>query len=462
MTIQSSFSLPILFLLGTSVLVAQDDSEPAVASEPAITAEIQKSHPAQATIGEALQQYGRGNAEQALKLLVAAHKSHPDLAPGEVIFAQLAFATNQPVAGRKALEMAAIHHADDPELWNILADLALRGGRLAESEVLFQHALQVAEGYSDNEARRAKQSINAQAGLASIYERRQQWTSAEEHLRKWIDLAPKNSQAWQRLAGVFFKTQQYDIAEQTLVNLSSFDKAQPIPEVAMGLMYQQAGQHEKAEQAMRSALEKDAEGFTTQLSVARWALSAGDQETLQNCAAKAKELNPESPAVDALLGMAQRFAGNPAQAEAIFSEMLDKNPASFDATNGLAMALLEQDDEPKHHKALQHAQMLVKSNPDQRTTRGRAAAATYAWALFRLNQSEAAAKVINSVITSGEISPETSYFAAAIANQNGEPQLAQELLKGALSSHIAFAQKAAAEELLFEISNQGPDSDKKD
>lgn len=435
----------ILAVLCIATAPAQDSPTPSAETS------VAKTHPAHETITKAVNAFGSGQGDASLQLFVSAHEKHPDLAPGQVMFARLAFSTNQIKAGLKALEIAAVKHPEDPEVWNMLADLALRGGRLAESQVLFTKAMEATESFSENAARKNKQTINAHAGLATVYQRRQQWKLAEDHLRAWIALDQRNSSPWQRLAGVFFNTDRYDTAMKTLENLRTFDSNQPLPEVTMGTLCQAAGQHEKAEQFMRQAISKDSNGLSTRISVARWALTAGEKDLLKTCSVKAKELSPDSPAVNALLGMSARFEGNATKAEQIFASMLQKNPASFDAANGLALALLEQDDKEKHRTALQHAQVLVQSNPDRRTTRGRAAAAVFAWALHHLDQPQPAAKVIKTVITSGEISPEISYFAAAILANAEEKELAKELIKGALGSHIAFAQQEQAKALLLEI-----------
>jgi tetratricopeptide (TPR) repeat protein len=153
--------------------------------------------------------------------------------------------------------------------------------------------------------------------------------------------------------------------------------------------------------------------------------------------------------------MAARFAGKPEQAEQIFQQMLNLNPASFDASNGLALAQLEQNDQNKHRQAIQHAQVNVQRHSDQRTARGRAAAATFAWALHRMGNSAEAEKVIQAVITSGEISPEVGYFASEILRARGRNKLATELLQKSVASSVAFPQKPAAQEVLQQLQENG-------
>jgi tetratricopeptide (TPR) repeat protein len=442
--------LTALAVAFASAAAAQDAPQPA--SE---TAAVSKSHPAQGAITKAVEELRNSRHAESLKILVEACAQHPDLPPGEILFAHLCFAANQIEPARQAIERAAVNHPQDPEVWNMLADLALRSQRLAESEVLFQKALTLAKAFSANEARQQKQLVNAEAGLATVYQRRGQWDQAENHLRSWIERDQKNTGAWRRLATVFFLSQRYDLAQETLEQLRGIDPRQLPAEVAMSLMYQKSGQFEKAASLMKTAVTNNGEDFATRMAAAQWALTMGDQQMLNDCIAKGAELQPKAPAVDALRGMAARFAGKPEQAEQIFQQMLNLNPASFDASNGLALAQLEQNDQNKHRQAIQHAQVNVQRHSDQRTARGRAAAATFAWALHRMGNSAEAEKVIQAVITSGEISPEVGYFASEILRARGRNKLATELLQKSVASSVAFPQKPAAQEVLQQLQENG-------
>ena len=105
----------------------------------------------------------------------------------------------------------------------------------------------------------------------------------------------------------------------------------------------------------------------------------------------------------------------------------------------------------KTQKAVQHAQVNAQSHKDLRTPRGRVAAATFAWALYRLDKTQEAERIIQSVVRSGEISPEIGYFAAEIFNARGNTKVALELLKAALSSSVAFPQQDTARSLMLKL-----------
>ena len=440
--------LPILFVF---VIVSLATAAPSEGQEAAPTpVEV---HPSQSLVSKAAEAFQQGDARRSLALFTSASDKHADLPPGQVMFARLAFAAGETKAGRQALEIAALEKPDDPEVWNMLADLAFREGRLAESELLFQQALSKCQQYDANQQRREKQTINAHAGLSSVYQNRQQWEPAKTHLRAWLDLDQRNSLVWLRLAGVFFQLEKYDVAEETLQNLRSFDSAQPVPEVLMGQLFQAAGKTAEAKDRMLQAIADHGEDLETRIAVARWAMAAGEQSILRQCVEAANEIDPDSDAVDVLQGMIQRFAGDHEAAEEIFAELHQRNPASFDAINGLALSMLSQDEPEKLRRGSQHAEMLVKSHPDRKTAKGRAATATYAWALHRNGQTDAAENVIRQVIASGEVSPEVGYFAAAIFETAGELDAARQLVRAAIDSRTAFPQRQQAQALLQRLSD---------
>ena len=72
-----------------------------------------------------------------------------------------------------------------------------------------------------------------------------------------------------------------------------------------------------------------------------------------------------------------------------------------------------------------------------------------------MGNSAEAEKVIQAVITSGEISPEVGYFASEILRARGRNKLATELLQKSVASSVAFPQKPAAQEVLQQLQENG-------
>ncbi|EKK00550.1 tetratricopeptide repeat domain protein [Rhodopirellula baltica SH28] len=394
-----------------------------------------------------------GETQTAIRLFESAHAQHPDLSPGEVMFARLAFATGKSSDGHNALQRAAMSHGEDPEVWSMLGELSLSEGRVAEAAVLFQRSLELTEQEAIDESRKVRLQIKAHAGLAAIYQRWKQLEQAKKHLRSWIELDERNESAWNQLATVYFLLENYEVARQTLVNLNTFSKQGTLPDTKMGQLFQSVGKYDLAKRAMESAVKTGADDLQTQIEVALWSMTSGEQEIMKQCVERAKSLNPNSAAVKAMDGTVERFEGNFESAEAVFSELHRENPGSFDAMNGLALALLSQDNAEKASLALRHAEMLVKTNTNLKTQKGRAAAATYAWALMQNGKNREAYAAIQQVVQSGEFSPEVGYFAAVIFESVGELQLAKQFIQAAMRSSNAFPQKAEGQELLQRLAD---------
>jgi len=142
-------------------------------------------------VADAIVLFRRGNASGSLALLAKARNEHPELAPSEVMFAHLCFAFDSIDEGRAVLESSVVNQPEDPEAYIMIADLAMRQGRMAESEAMFRKGLDLTDIYDANEVRKRSMRINAHAGIARVFESRRQWDQAEGHLRDWIDLDRK-------------------------------------------------------------------------------------------------------------------------------------------------------------------------------------------------------------------------------------------------------------------------------
>ena len=391
------------------------------------------------------------NPTAALSLLRKAAREHSEIPPAEVMYAHLCFGTSQFDAGRAVLEIAAVKAEDDPEPWVMLADLAMRASRLAEADVLFEKGLEKTAYLTGNVRRQQYLSVNAHAGLARVDERRGQWTKAETHLRRWLELRPDNPDALRRLAAACFSQRKFDESIGMLQKIREKDVTQPLPEVVMGVLHQKNGQPKEAEQMMLTALDKGSEDAATRMAVAEWALTVGRIQMAKDNAMVVLQMNADAVRAEILLGRAQRFEGDDAQAEAIFRSVYEKAPASFIASNELALSLLAMDAPEKHRQAVQYAQVNAGRYKDIRTSVGRQAAATLAYGLHRIGQTAAAGRIIQQVITSGEVSPQIGYFAAVIFRAGGRSAVAKQLIQKSLGSYIAFPEQASAKLLLKRI-----------
>lgn len=405
-------------------------------------------------VSDAIVLFQRGNGPAALSMLRDAKTQRPELPPGEVLFAHLCFASDQARSGQEALQSAAMTFKEDPETWNMLADLQLRDGHLAEAETLFLRAIDVAKAYQGNAKRRTRLLQSAYAGAAIANERRGLWKDAESHLLEWQKLAPENTEIPSRLAIVLINTGRFDEATAMLNHLRELNPALPPAEVVLGNAYERLGKDSEARSSMDAALTRYPEDFNTQIAVGRWALGEGNFDLAIRCAGKAAALDPASFVPDLMVGQVEYLRGNFSQAEALFQKVYQAKPGHFDAINGLALSILAQKEEARYKLALEFSQLVARTNPDLRTPQGRQAATLLAWALYRNGQNAESEKLMNGVLASGPVSSEGAYFAAEIYSRQGNSDLALEAIQKALSSDTKspyHSQAAALQEQLNRV-----------
>ena len=246
-------------------------------------------------IADAVVLFQRGNGPASLKLLQDIHKKFPELPPGEVMFAHLCFASNNPKPGQAALQSAVVSQPDDPEAWNMLADLQLRKGHIAEAEVIFEKAYSVAKAFKGVERRKTLQLRNSLAGLSRTYEVRRLWEKAETNLTAWQKSDPENPVVYRRLATAQLNLEKFEVARATLMKLREIDPEQLPADVTLGTIYQSIGKAEEARKIMEAALKEYGEDFNTRIATARWALNAGDLAGARESATYAATLDKTSP-----------------------------------------------------------------------------------------------------------------------------------------------------------------------
>ena len=143
-----------------------------------------------------------------------------------------------------------------------------------------------------------------------------------------------------------------------------------------------------------------------------------------------------------LSGWLALYANDYLAAEQNFRNAVLIDPNSFEASNGLALALLDQSNKEKLGQAKIIAARNYRDYPDSEE-----AATTYAWVLFLSGATKEADAIFQPMLESGNLSASAAYYLAEIANVRGDADLAQSLLMLALSQKANFPKRAAAIEL---------------
>ena len=431
-------TLSVLTVLAACVMFSSNfaRAEQVAAGDSGAAGEKQPSMP---EITDAWKSFRDRDLDSAIKSLEAAVKKNPELSPVYVLLAQFYDAAQIPQGVLSALETQIQKDPDDPEAYILLAQVALKDRRVTEGELLFTKANTLVNKFDKNAKRKDNMQQVVASGLAQVYQAREDWASAKKYLEQWQKLDPKSSVALQRLAFVLFQQKDAPGALAKLKEAKTIDSKSMTPEATLALFYQQFGDKDNAKKWMASALTSAPNDLNTQLVAAQVALENGQLEEAQKRAAEALRIDMNSLEAKNLRGLIALFQKDYKGAELNFEAAILKSPSNFSASNNLALALAEQKDESKRKRALEYATENV-----QKYKNSAEAASTYGWVLYKIGKIPEADKALQAALSTGNVQPDTAYYAAVVANESGRKEEAKKLLKAAIGSKGPFTMKQEA------------------
>ncbi len=488
-----------LGLLGAGRAQAQPDStKQAEAQASLLKVAVGKAYPDASDktfpeIHEAVVRLSNNDAKTALLWLQSAKEKHPKLPPGELMMASILIAANQPAnTVRGVLEDCVKANPADPEAFLLLADQSFSEGRTAEAEALFARAEQLAATFEESAPRKRDCQIRAEAGLAAVAERREQWDTAKKYLEAWLafygtDKDPASAPAHDRLGRVLFKAASDKIAggQAALKEFQAAvanDKKSISADLALALLLEEEARtgdkdsdetkkfHEMAKGEITKAVtQKSGDPSTvlpTLLAAARWAIDTEQAADAVTYADMALQQDKTSLEAWYLKGVASRLAKDVKTAEDCLNYVYSQQPNNFAAANQLAQVLSEQNsgadiDKDKQKRGLAIAQMnyQVFGNDRQNVAQALESAATFGWCLYLMGPDYRlqAAKVMQAIVNTGVVSADGLYYIARLTNdQEGKTKEAVDLLKAALANGRQFVHRQEAEAMLARIDKAAP------
>ena len=397
---------------------------------------------------KAIDLYIEGNVDGAYALFKQVYEENPDSDPPGILIATLHSHAGRFLDMRRALEKTAEDYPFDPEAFIQLAEIDAQEGRYLEAELLVERAEILTQDYkkirpeSTTRAESFKeQTLTARANLA---EKKGHYDLAEEFVKKIVALNPENAQAQWDLGYLAMKLKKFDAAEEAfdaaaklnpqlwagwLQTISFLDREDRVDEARARL----DAKKEKIQNASKSELAQLARLYL------RW-------EMIDEAVAIVKKFEEKNEDRDMerwlLSGWLALYANDYLAAEQNFRNAVLIDPNSFEASNGLALALLDQSNKEKLGQAKIIAARNYRDYPDSEE-----AATTYAWVLFLSGSAKEADAIFQPMLESGNLSASAAYYLAEIANVRGDADLAQSLLILALSQKANFPKRAAALEL---------------
>jgi tetratricopeptide (TPR) repeat protein len=441
----------------TEAPAAPSADTPPAAPSAAATPEAEKPMP---EIVEAAKLFDQRDVEGAIAKLKEARKKNPDLAPPQVIIAEFFGTTNRPVGMQNALEQAVVEYPDDPQAYFVMGELAMRDRRFTEARLLYEKADSLIAKL-DSAKRKKVMQWQILNGMAMTAAARQDWAAAQKHIEAWLNLDSKSALAMQQLAQILLQQKKETAAIEQLVQARKIDPKIMSPEAILARYYAARGEKEQqnAKKWMKEALAKDLQDIRVRLLVAQWAWENGELKEAKTQADAALKLDEKLPEKDksvdqsinalVLRGLIALFQKDYEGAEGFFQSANILRPNNLAATNGLALALIEQKGDDKHQRAFAYAQDNAQKY--QRTNQANEALSTYGWILYKIGKTDDANRVLRQVISSGTFSADTAYYMARVLVKLGDSKNARDVLERALKASGPFQNREEAASLLEEL-----------
>ena len=398
-------------------------------------------------IADAVAKFNVGDVTGALDSLRQAVKTHPELPPAQVIMAQLYMRAQQGQPAQEALQKATQESPSDPEAYIMLGRGNLQANRLTEAESMLKKAETLLKDFKGTQDRKTSLSVVTHSLLAQLDMNQKDFVAAQAQLDALLALKPDSSRARVMLARALFEQDKFQEATDELKKAASEDEKILTPSAILATWYEDKGDRKKAAEFMIAALEAKPKDLNTRLAAAQWAFTTKQFDEAAKQAAIARQLDPDSLAARIVSGNIAIFQKDYAAAEEYLKQAHLQSPSNFTATNNLALALAEQEDEAKKRQAVEYANINARLYPKETEPWS-----TLGWAFYRLGRLDEAERSLRQAAQFKRLSPDTAYYIARVDADRGRKEDAIKILEKAIQSTSAsFSKKEEAEALLAEL-----------
>ncbi len=401
-------------------------------------------------IDGAIERFRTGDIDGCRAILERARNNNAKLPPPGVMMTMLWMRANQFPQARAELEETAVKFPGDPEPYLLLGDLAYQERRITDAAVLFDRATQLTAAFNENPKRKRDFEIRCHAGTAAVAEARRQWEMAQKHLVAWLALAPDNALAHFRLGSVLFHLGKESEALAEFKEARKLDAKAIQPELALARLYDGDRKRDVAKKWIESALQAAPNDPDVLLGASQWYFSQNDLKTAQKIADRVLEVDPKSLQGRVVRGIIARVARDYPTAEKYFNEAHVQSPGNFDASNSLALVLIESPEKDVQQRALEMAEAnsaLYRENSPQKVS----ALTTLAWVYYKLGRRDDAGKILEQIVRNNALTPDGAYYVSRLLVDRGEKEQARKILEDVLTNEAVFATRPDAVDLLAEL-----------
>ncbi|MGI9518670.1 MAG: tetratricopeptide repeat protein [Pirellulaceae bacterium] len=387
-----------------------------------------------------------GSVDEVVSDLEQLRESRKDLPPAPVLIAGMLFTARNADQGRQWLEKTAAEFPDHPTAFNGFARLAITDKRIADAEAMLEKVDRIVQAGNWTEEEAKLFRMEYLNGLTDVAIARQELDKASQYLDELRVLSPENDRVLVRLAQVEFDLGNTDASINHLNDARQRNEEIRVPEVIVAEWYLRMKDHEASEKWIVAAAEAYPANASVQLDYGRWLLQHEQLPQALEAIAKSEEHGANSYIVNYLRGQVA-FARRSYELAAMhFQEILSERPSDADATNMLALSLIESNDDSSKSRALELAVMNQRMYPRSPT-----AMATMGWIYYRTGKQVEAEAAFQQVIATQNIDPAAGYFVSSYLEQRGDYQAAKQLLEAAIAHREYFMFRNAARDLLKKV-----------
>jgi tetratricopeptide (TPR) repeat protein len=374
--------------------------------------------------------------EQAVAALNQAIAANPGYMDAILLLAEINVRNGQPAAAISPLENLLKKRGDLTQAQVLLADAYRASGRLDEAAAVFQNQIE-------------QTPTNAQAYIFLGVVQRQQKKTAEARrsFEKALQIAPNQLLPITQLVELDLEAKDFNSAMSRVEQQMKKNPGAASSYLLEGKVFTAKKDWPKAEASLKKAVELDANLTTAYDLLVAIYLETGksDQAVRELEAILAK--SPQNKVALMTLADLEEKQGNYAKARDIYEKLLSFAGDDLTALNNLAYIYAERLNQlDKALELARKARTLAPANP--------AVADTLGWILFKRDDYQQAAPLLEEAAQKINDDPEVRFHAAMVHYMMGQPDVARFDLEQALSMARDFPSKKEAERrlaLLHEI-----------
>lgn len=403
-------------------------------------------------IDKALDTFKTGKFDEALDQLKKAHAANPQMQPPRVVLAGWFLLAEKGKEARQTLEAFAAEDPKHPDGYLLNANFAFNEGRITDSILSCQAALQFAADPRFDAALRKRFVRDARFGLAASFERRGDIASLKEQLTGLLNDDPKNAPLRGRLAAATFQSGKPEEAFAEFQKVFGEDPTADPPELRIAQLWAGKGDRDKAEDGLKKAVSAHATNAKTHRAYAGFLLDDGKTDAAQLYLDAAAKIEPKARETAALQALMLRHRKDFAAAEVAFEQLHKDAPGDLFALGNLAIVLVESADEKKRRRGVDLAESLAKQH-----ARSAESYAVLGFCYFKAGRIDDADKALGTAASNGQVALDTAYYVALVLNEKKKFAEAHKFLTEATAARGAFVYRAEAKALLADVAKKVPE-----